>query len=272
MATRDSWNEAFADWRATPENALLRSYSDLVNKRLIARWLPHLHLARVLKTDLFDEAVGEGLYLELRTAGATVAGVDVSTAVVTEVKNKYVELQAEVGDVRRLRFAEASFDVVISNSTLDHFESFADVAAALSELYRVLRPGGTLLVTLDNAANPLVALRNAIPARLLRGIGLVHYPLGVTCGPGRLDALVRAAGFAPERAGAVMHFPRVVARAIAAVVGDRRGVPAFLIAFERLDRWPLRYLSGQFVAMRAVKPQTVSGPAPLDALTTQASS
>lgn len=249
----DGWNDALAAWRATPANALLRSYSDLVNRRLIGRWLPHVHMARVLKTDLFDEAVGEGLYPELRTAGATVVGIDVSTAVVTEVKRKYSELEAEVGDVRHLRFAEASFDVVISNSTLDHFDSLADVAAALSELHRVLRPGGTLLVTLDNAANPLVALRNAIPARLLRGIGLVHYPLGVTCGPRRLDAMVREAGFAPERAGAVMHFPRVVARAIAAILGNRRAVQAFLIAFERLDRWPLRYLTGQFVAIRAVK-------------------
>ena len=56
--------------------------------------------------------------------------------------------------------------------------------------------GGTLVVTLDNAVNPLVALRNAIPPRLLRRAGLVHYPLGVTCGPRRFEALVRAAGFA----------------------------------------------------------------------------
>ena len=50
-----------------------------------------------------------------------------------------------------------------------------------------------------------------------------------------------------------MHFPRVGARTIAAIAGNRRAILALLIAFERLDRWPLRYLSGQFVAVRAVK-------------------
>ena len=252
---RDSWNEAFADWRSTPENALLRSYSDLVNRRLIARWLPDLDTARVLKTDLFDEAVGEGLYLELRTAGATVAGVDVSTAVVTKVESGLRGASGRGGrrtsaPVRRrvVRRGHLELDArplrVVRRCQRLRFRSSTESCAQAEHFWS--------LSTTRRTHSSQCATRSRLAC--CDGSGSSTIPSGVTCGPGRLaDALVRAAGFAPERAGAVMHFPRVVARAVAVVVGNRRAVLAFLIAFERLDRWPLRYLSGQFVAVRAVK-------------------
>ena len=70
-------------------------------------------------------------------------------------------IEAVVADVRSLPFAEASFGVVFSGSTLDHFESAADIQRSLGELYRVLRPGGTLILTLDNPANPLIEGRSS---------------------------------------------------------------------------------------------------------------
>jgi SAM-dependent methyltransferase len=44
-----------------------------------------------------------------------------------------------VGDVGRLPFAEASFDLVISGAAFEHF---LNVPAVVGELQRVLRPGG----------------------------------------------------------------------------------------------------------------------------------
>ena len=38
---------------------------------------------------------------------------------------------------------EPSFDVVVSNSTLDHFATRGEILVALAELHRVLRPGET---------------------------------------------------------------------------------------------------------------------------------
>src|SRR5204863_8026948 len=66
-------------------------------------------------------------------------------------------------DVRALPFADGSFDVVVSTSTLDHFQARADIDTALRELHRVLASDGLAVVTLDNPWNPLVALRNALP-------------------------------------------------------------------------------------------------------------
>ena len=57
------------------------------------------------------------------------------------------------------RFPPASFDVVLSTSTLDHFDRRDEIAVALAELRRVLADGGRLLVTLDNPANPILRLR-----------------------------------------------------------------------------------------------------------------
>lgn len=248
------WDHAVEDWPTSAPSSFLRVYSDEVNRALVARWLPSLAGARVLKTDLFDEAVAGGLVPGLRSAGASVVGIDVSESTIAAARARNPHLTAKVADVRRLPFPSGSFDVVVSNSTLDHFASADDLTLGVRELHRVLRRGGTLLITLDNAANPLVALRNLLPARALRRLGLVHYFLGATCGPRRLSKLLRAAGFELERTGSVMHFPRLAARVLAATVGPRPALLRLLLAAERLERSPLRYATGQFVAARAVKP------------------
>jgi ubiquinone/menaquinone biosynthesis C-methylase UbiE len=106
-------------------------------------------------------------------------------------------------DVRRLPFADASFDVVVSNSTLDHFAA-ADIATSLAEPRRVLRPDGHLLLTLDNAANPLIGLRNALPFAVWRRLRIVPYYVGATLGPCELRRALAAAGFEIVEEGAVM--------------------------------------------------------------------
>jgi len=229
---------------------VLRLYSDAVNDSLLQRWLP-ARSARLLKTDLFDEAVADGLYPLLRERAEEVVGIDVSEDVIAAARARYPDLRGERADVRRLPFADGAFDVVVSISTLDHLSSLAEIEAAVGELYRVLRPGGRLIVTLDNLLNPLVALRNALPQTTLRRIGLVPYELGTTCGPRRLRRVLTARGFAVEELVALMHVPRVLVRLLAPVLRTRTRAP--LLAAERLGRLPTRMLTGQFVAARACK-------------------
>lgn len=75
------------------------------------------------------------------------------------------------GDVSALPFAEASFDVVTSRVSAHHY---ADPAAALSEAFRVLRPGGRFLLvdtivpedpTLDTFYNCFELLRDSSHVR-----------------------------------------------------------------------------------------------------------
>ena len=81
--------------------------------------------------------------------------------------------------MRHLPFAQGAFDGIVSNSTLDHFQSLDDLLVSLKELFRVLRPGGQMILTLDNLSNPIILLRNWLPLRLLKRLKIV--PLLCRC-------------------------------------------------------------------------------------------
>lgn len=259
-----AWDDVLADWAESPPRRLWRAHSDAVNARLLARWLPARSVPRLLKTDLFDEAVSEGLYPLLARRADRVTGIDVSERAVTAAAARHPALDAQQADVRALPFRKDEFDAVISNSTLDHFRSPDQLAAGVAELHRVLRSGGLLLLTLDNRANPLVALRNALPFPWLKRLGLVPYYVGATHGPRGGRRVLQEAGFQVRACTSVLHVPRVVAVAATrwlernATSGTKEAFLRLLMQFERLERWPTGFLTGYFVAYRAVKPPTSS--------------
>jgi SAM-dependent methyltransferase len=185
-----------------------------------------------------------------------VVGVDISPKVVAAARAAYPELEAEVADVGELPFPPASFDAVFSPSTLDHMATKQEVAAALGELGRVTRPRGRLLVTLDNPLNPLLALRNALPPGVARALRRVPYDSGWTCGPGLLRRMLAESGFLPSQTTAIMHAPRFLVAELdrlGARPRDSERLISRLLAAERLERWPTRYLSGHFVAVLGIR-------------------
>ena len=229
----------------------------MVNRALLERWLP-TGLESVLKTDLFDECVSDGLYPVLALHAARVAGIDVSPEVVAAARRRHRDLAVTVTDVRAMPFEDESFDAVVSNSTLDHLEGIDEFATALGEIHRVIRPGGRLVLTVDNPYHPVVAVRNALPAALARAIRPTPYPSAWTCGPDTLGDLLRRAGFQVLETTAILHFPRVIAAAAGAFNGGltkRPRVPALLRRAERLEHWPTRFVTGHFVATLAVRPE-----------------
>jgi SAM-dependent methyltransferase len=79
-----------------------------------------------------------------------VTGVDLDPAMVERARTNTERLKSGgrrptffVGDVASLAFPEGSFDLVISTLSMHHW---ADPAAGLAEIGRVLRPGGRALV------------------------------------------------------------------------------------------------------------------------------
>jgi SAM-dependent methyltransferase len=252
------WDASLRQFRQSPQR-LWRVHSDAVNGALVTDWLPASNVGTVLKTDLFDEALGEGLYPLMASTAQRDVGLDLSFNTVQAAKARYPALAAPQADVRRLPFAASAFDCIVSNSTLDHFESKAQIIIALREFHRVLRPGGQLLLTLDNPLNPLIALRNALPFSLWQHMGAVSYYVGATLGPISLRRTLAQLGFEVKEMRALMHCPRVIAIPLAwalekyARPATQRRYLQFLMAFERLSPWPLGLASGHFVAAKAVK-------------------
>ena len=265
--SNETWDDFVKLWLASDAQRLWRRHSDAVNCILLNRWLPR-SADRILKTDLWDEAVSDGLYPALATRARQVVGIDVSAAVVDAARGRYPALHARCADVRRLPFTDAAFDVVVSNSTLDHFGSIDDIQMALVELHRVMRPGGTLVVTLDNPSNPIIALRRSLPRSaydaLWQNFGelaarIAPSALGATCSVDTLDRLVKAAGFRVSERTSIVHCPRVLAVLVADHLARRSSERtqerflSLLLRFEKLAALPTRFRTGHFVAIRAMR-------------------
>lgn len=246
-------------YRAQGLQRLWRAHSDSVNKALVARWRPAGQMNTLLKTDLFDEAISDGLSTLLSSLAKRVFYMDSALEVHEMAKGRYARLQTIGADVRDLPFPNGTFDGIVSNSTLDHFESLDDLSVSLQELFRVLRPGGQLILTLDNLSNPIILLRNWLPFPLLKRLKIVPYYVGVTLRTNRLEGLLKDLGFEVVEVDAIMHCPRVLAVTIARYIEKytslrtQRSFLRFLMAFEGLSRLPTRFLTGYFVAVKAMR-------------------
>ena len=256
-ASRQYW-EAVGGWlQARLQGELWRRCSDEIHRLWLGRVAGNPRGALVLKTDLFDEASGDGLVGWFEERGNRVIGFDLALSTAKAALHRQNCRGSVVCDVRNLPFAGGEFDCVLSDSTLDHFNSEGPIQRSLTELKRVLRPNGTLLLTMDNPRQPLVALRNLIPP-VWQKIGVMPYSVGVTCSAGRLKQVLETAGFEVTEMGAILHAPRVLAVVLCGWLEKRWGVrhpPAWwlrwLLRFEWLGSLPTRQFTGHFVAVVA---------------------
>lgn len=257
-ANGELWNKVAAEWGENHPYHLWRRHSDHVYLQLLERWLDEPPVDTLLKTDLFDEAVAEGVFPLLATKARRVVGVDLSSDIAAMAASRYCQLETVQADTRRLPFADESFDTVVSLSSLDHFGSVDGLVTSLRELNRVLRPGGEMLLTMDNLSNPVVWLRSVLPFRLLKRLGLVPYYVGRTCRLSELISHVESADFAVGDTTAIMHCPRVLAVAVTKLLRNRSQTSQnrfleILSAFERLQTWRTLYATGYYIALHAQK-------------------
>lgn len=106
-------------------------------------------LGDVAGKDVLDAGCGTGRYaVPLAQAGASVSGLDATEEMLALAQAKAAEagvnVDLRIGEVTRLPYPDASFDVVVCALMLCHLP---DVTPAIAEFARVLRPGGKLVIS-----------------------------------------------------------------------------------------------------------------------------
>lgn len=152
MSTTVPDDEGYKIRDASSYDPVARSYdrfTELFSGRLAERML---QLGAVSPSDeVLDVATGSGV-VALRAARVTgtrgkVVGLDLSDGMLEAARAKGSAAMAEVsflkGDAEALEFPDGSFDVVLSLFGLFHFPR---PEAAIAEMFRVLRPGGRLVI------------------------------------------------------------------------------------------------------------------------------
>ena len=107
------------------------------------------------------------------------AGVDISERILETARAQDPGAELLQANLEALPFADGAFDLVLSTQVIEHV---LDPPLAARELARVLRPGGVLVISTDNARPRVTQVLNAwrqLPVRALRLSGRrspVHSP------------------------------------------------------------------------------------------------
>lgn len=106
---------------------------------------------------ILDAGCGPGYYLELISKiispKTKLVGLDLDEeALKTARKRVGMKVELKKGNIYHLPFSENIFDWVILSEVLEHLE---DDKKTLREVYKVLKPGGHLLITVPNQNYPL---------------------------------------------------------------------------------------------------------------------
>lgn len=227
-----------ADWWRDIFNAnYLRTDGDVVEDPDITEAEIDAFL-RLVEVDenacILDLCCGQGRHLmELARRGfGNLHGVDRSHYLISRARRtarqQGVNVNFREGDARKLRFPDSKFDLVyLAGNSFGYFESADDDVAVLTELRRILKPGGRLLIDFTDGSylrdnfeprswewidcNYFVCRERSLSkdgSRLISREVITHVKKGVIAdqfyaerlyeGPG-LGELVEHAGFAVER-------------------------------------------------------------------------
>lgn len=113
-----------------------RNYHTRLSNQLIAA-LPE-------NGTILDIGCGTGLFVEKYIArGGTAVGLDISARMVERARERCTGSEFIVGEAATIPFRDGSFDAV---SSMLVFSYIRDPEAMLSEAYRVLKPGGAIVI------------------------------------------------------------------------------------------------------------------------------
>ncbi len=220
------------------------------SRYLLDGWLDKFIPERGDGLKMLDLGCGTGYHLaKYRERGFELTGVDGSEEMLEQARAINPQIEFHQGDVTDVPLPDASFDYLVCIEVLRYLP---DIGSCVSEIFRVLKPGGTALVT---AAPPLQAnlypLVNKITASAQVG-NLTHLKQFFHSS-GKLTREFSGAGFTGVEVHGVYGGSMVwVERIVPAVV------PPLLKIWEQIDKRTvdlpvLKHFSNMFL-VKAIKP------------------
>jgi SAM-dependent methyltransferase len=150
--------------RALYEDRAQQQYAEpapLPDPRIDRKFARILELVRAqLPCEAFlDAGCGDGRYLAALAAElpARRAGCDLSARIL-ETARQRVEADFRQANLEALPFDDGEFDLVLCSQVIEHV---LEPDLGIAELRRVLRPGGALVISTDNAHNVVTKTINA---------------------------------------------------------------------------------------------------------------
>jgi 2-polyprenyl-3-methyl-5-hydroxy-6-metoxy-1,4-benzoquinol methylase len=116
-------------------------------------------------TDVLDAGCGEGLLVDEFSGRLRIAGLD----------PHYQSEHVRQGSVTELPYGAGTFDRVLCLDVLEHL-TYADQVRALAEVFRVLRPGGELFISVPNLAHLQSRVHFLLLGRLIRTANPAKHP------------------------------------------------------------------------------------------------
>jgi SAM-dependent methyltransferase len=144
-SSETGWRE---HWRAAGANAYFDDFAEPLLELAVAHLGPNA--ARAGR--LLDVGCGRGRNAELfRRLGMDVTGIDLDEAALAQARQKFPQIDFQIGDVQKLAFPDAAFDAVFSSSVLQ----YVDWPLAIRQCHRVLKPGGRAVFVEHLRGNPI---------------------------------------------------------------------------------------------------------------------
>lgn len=133
--------------RTVPGVALERYW--FLRHEVVYQWIAqHLGAGDLTDLRLLDAGCGEGYGADLCAGfGAHVTAVDYDEAAIAHVGRMYPRVEAVRANLAALPAPDAAFHAVMSLQVIEHLWNLGEF---LNECRRVLRPGGTLVVSTPN--------------------------------------------------------------------------------------------------------------------------